>query len=199
MTPLAGRIQANIDGDRLTVEHALRADGVTANGTATIRIDNDEFRRSTLGGPSRVVVSSLAAADRALAPHGFRVPASVRDITGALDADVELSGTVGAPGATVHARAADLDLPGLGASAVTADVDANTHLVTVAPFTIRHGTTEAAGDVDDRSRRPHADRHGARHHRRRARAAGRGARGVARGRRADHRRDHRRHHGRALR
>ena len=28
VTPLAGRIQANIDGDRLTVEHALRADGV---------------------------------------------------------------------------------------------------------------------------------------------------------------------------
>ena len=63
----------------------------------TIRIDNDEFRRSTLGGPSRVTVASLAAADRALAPHGVRVPASVRDIAGALDADVELSGTMGAP------------------------------------------------------------------------------------------------------
>ena len=94
-----------------------------------------------------MTVASLAAADRALAPHGVRVPASVRDIAGALDADVELSGTVGAPGATVHARAADLALPGLGASAITAEVDANTHVVTVAPFTILHGTTEATGDV----------------------------------------------------
>ena len=147
VTPIAGRVSATIDGARLSVQHTLRTDGITAEGTATVQLDDDEFQRSSLAGPSRVVLASLAAADRALAPYDLRVPESVRDVAGTIEAEVELSGTIASPGATVHAVAPVLDVPGLGPSAVTAEVDATARRVIVAPFTIQHGTTDAAGDV----------------------------------------------------
>ena len=146
LTPLAGRVLASIDGSRLSLQHTLRTDGVTADGAATVLLD-DDFQRSSLTGASRVVLSSLAAADRALAPHDLRVPEAVRDVTGAIEAEVELAGTIASPGVTVHAVAPDLDLPGLGPAAVTADVDATARRVIVAPFTLQHGTTDATGDV----------------------------------------------------
>ncbi|MGE0460610.1 MAG: translocation/assembly module TamB domain-containing protein [Vicinamibacterales bacterium] len=147
VTPLDGRIEMAVRGERWTLQHVVTTAGISASGTAEGRLDADAVMNSTLAGPVKVTISSLGEAGDSLAPHGIALPDAVRGITGAIDADVTLAGTLAAPSATIETRAPELALPGIGPAAVTATIDADPSRVVVAPLRLARGGTEATGEV----------------------------------------------------
>jgi outer membrane protein assembly factor BamA/autotransporter translocation and assembly factor TamB len=146
-TPLAGEVSASLKGDDWSVTHNLRADGVTVTGRAEGQLDAENAGDSTIAGPSTVVIASLAAADRTLAPLGIRVPEAIRDSGGAIEAEAAIGGTVSNPRTTVVAHAPAFDLPGVGPTALDATIEVDRRAVFVSPLTARRDGTEASGDV----------------------------------------------------
>lgn len=147
LTPLAGRVEGTFGPERWTLTHALRTTGITASGSARGRTNETDPLRSSLEGPVRVQVSSLAEADRALAPLGIRVPEVLRESTGVIEADVVLAGTLGSPAASVAATAPEIELPVVGTSAVRATIAANRSRVDVAPLSFTAEGLEVSGDA----------------------------------------------------
>ncbi|MEZ5283664.1 MAG: translocation/assembly module TamB domain-containing protein [Vicinamibacterales bacterium] len=148
LTPLDGRLRADIDDARWSVVHRLTSGGISAEGTARGRYDADAPLRSSLDGATTVVVSSLDAADRSLAPLGVRIPEAVRPIGGALENRVALAGTLGSPRATIDTRAPALDIPGVGPASLTATIDAGADRVHVAPLELTRGSATVGGEID---------------------------------------------------
>jgi autotransporter translocation and assembly factor TamB len=148
VTPLDGRIEMDVRGTRWTLTHTARTGGVSTTGSAGGQLDADAVMNSTIAGPVTVTVTSLAEASDSLAPHGLELPAAIRDMTGAIDADVTLAGTLASPRATIETRAPALALPGIGEAQVTATVEADTSRVLVSPLSVTRGDTQASGAVD---------------------------------------------------
>ncbi len=146
-TPLGGRVRMQVAGGRWTLDHDLQSDGVTAAGAAQGAWNWNAVNRSTLEGATHVGIASLAAADRALAPHDLRVPASVREQAGSFDADVRLRGTLGDPAADITARSTTFDVPGIGPATVDAVIAADRSAIVVSPATVTRGQTAANGAV----------------------------------------------------
>lgn len=146
-TPLSGRVNATIAGPAWTLTHDLDADGLAIRGQASGAVNDEAFTRSTLSGPSTVVIASLAAADRALAPFGVTIPAALRDAGGGIEAEATLAGTLEDPRATVVARAQSFDVPGVGVSELTATINASRRAVEVSPFNLTQGETVASGEA----------------------------------------------------
>lgn len=147
VTPLDGRIEMGLRGERWTLQHAVTTAGIAARGTADGRLDADALMNSTIAGPTTITISSLAEAGDGLAPHGIALSEAVRATAGAIDADVTLAGTLATPRATIETRAPDLALPGIGPTALTATIDADTSRVVVSPLRLARGGTEATGEV----------------------------------------------------
>lgn len=147
VTPLDGRIEMGVRGTRWTLTHTARTGGLSTTGSAGGRLDADAVMNSTIAGPVTVTVTSLAAASDSLAPHGLELPAAIREMTGAIDADVTLAGTLASPRATIETRAPALALPGLGEAEVTATVEADPSRVLVSPLSVTRGDTHASGEV----------------------------------------------------
>ena len=147
VTPLDGRVELDLRGTRWTLTHTVRTDGISTSGSAEGRLDADAVMNSTIAGPVKVTVSSLAEASDTLAPHGIELPAALRDVTGAIDADMTLAGTLAAPSVTIVASAPALALPGIGEAVVNATVEADTSRVMVSPLSVTRGNTEASGEV----------------------------------------------------
>jgi len=145
--PLAGALAASVDGADWILTHELRADGVAVNGRGNGRLDAAGVRRSTISGPSTVVIASLAAADRVLAPMGVRIPEALRGSAGAIEAEAALTGTFEDPAVTLVARAPAFDLPAVGVSSLTAAVDANPNAVHISKLAISRESAEVSGDV----------------------------------------------------
>lgn len=147
VTPLGGTIGAGVQGGRWSLTERLASDGVSAEGTAGGPFDAARPERSAIDGSIRVLVSSLAALDRSLAPLDVRVPEALRDASGNIDSRIALGGTFGAPRATVETTAPALDLPGIGPTSVAATVDADANRVRVSPLRLTRGSAEVAGTV----------------------------------------------------
>jgi outer membrane protein insertion porin family len=147
VTPLAGALDASLRGQTWAVTHDLRADGVSVNGKAEGRLDPGDTSQSTIAGPSKVVIASLAAADRSLGPLGIRVPDAIRDAGGAIEADATISGTFSNPHATLVASAPAFEIPGVGPTAIDATVEADRSAVLVSPLKATRDGAEATGDV----------------------------------------------------
>ena len=160
--PLAGRVSVALEGTAWRMSHDLRADGVNVAGRAEGRFDAEAAGHSTVAGPSSVVIASLAAADRSLAPFGIRVPEALRDSAGAIEAEAIVGGTFGDPRVTLVARAPAFEIPSVGPSSIGATVEADRRAIAIAPLTIaarRDGSRRRSGD---RPHPPDARRRGAR-------------------------------------
>ena len=146
-TPLAGRVSVVLEGTAWRMSHDLRADGMNVAGRAEGRFDAEAAGQSTVAGPSSVVIASLAAADRSLAPFGIRVPEALRDSAGAIEAEAIVGGTFGDPRVTLVARAPAFEIPSVGPSSIGATVEADRRAIAIAPLTIERDGMAAAGEV----------------------------------------------------
>jgi len=144
-TPVSGTATATLNGAAWTLVHDLRSTGLTISGRAEGRLDPDDASRSTVSGPSSIAIASLAAADRALAPFGVRVPEAIRDAGGAIQAEATVEGTFDDPRATIVAHAPAFDVPGLGVSAIETTVEADRRAVTAAPLSVTRESISVAG------------------------------------------------------
>lgn len=147
-TPVSGRARVDIRNGRYTVAHALQADGLSADGRVAGQFDWADVTRSTLGGVTRLRVTSLAGADRALRPQGYRVPAAVRASTGTVQAALTLAGRMASPSIAADAYSPAIALPGLGDAEVRARMTADGRRVHVEQFSVARQSTLATGQVE---------------------------------------------------
>lgn len=147
LTPVDGRVTAEVGNGRWMLAHDLRTSGASTSGKAEGAFDETAPERSTLTGATRLVVANLAALDRDLAPLGTRVPEALGEATGAIETTAVLAGTIGAPRAVVDVSAPAFEVPGVGAAAIALRAEASPERVDVSSLRLSRGTAEVTGAV----------------------------------------------------
>ncbi len=161
LVAVSGTLDGRLVGDRWTLDHAHHMDGLNVDGRVEGEIESGvgspstKLRASresgaggsTLAGNAHAQVLDVATAAASLSTFGITIPAIVRELHGAVDVPIVLSGSFADPRYQARLATEAVEVPSLGAVRGGANVEGSVRDVTVSSIDLARGTARVTGDV----------------------------------------------------